>query len=156
MKIFRIFLLVVIFPFLFCHTIRAADWRFFSQSARGDCFYDAAGVEKISKNVVRVLTRVNINPEEHERWRNKFGEKYNEFDYEEELKDIQCVSKKTRLVSVTEYDRNGGIIEAVKFDESSDWDHIAPGSINHSLLKIVCKEQRSRKRTQRNEPLRTK
>jgi|GEM_PF-5509196 len=146
MKTFRIFLLGVFFLFFFSVASRAADWQFFSESPRGNYFYDASGMKTISKNVIRVLVKLDITPEECERWHARFGEKYRDFSHEEELKEINCSTKKARVISVTEYDENGEVIDRVHFGDTSGWDRIAPGTVNHALSKVVCKRQRAGKR----------
>jgi len=143
MKMPCIVWLEIIFLFFFQLTGWGADWRFFSESPRGACFYDAESVENISKNIIKVCTKINTTQEEVERWTSKFGDKYREFKYEEENKEINCYSKRARLLTVTAYNREGGVIDAVDFSNETEWDRVVSGSVNGALMQIICKKHRS-------------
>ena len=66
-----------------------------------------------------------------------FGKKYENLSHSIDLHEINCVEKKIRPLSVTDYDNKGGVIYSSS--SPSKWDSIIPESMIEILYKEVCK-----------------
>ncbi len=114
-----------------------ADWRYLGKNEQGKSFYDTESITRPFKNVVRVLARWEYNQNGVSEIVKKLGKKYEGINYTISVEEINCSDKKKRILSLTDYSKEGKII--FSSSNGSEWENIIPGTYFESLYKAVCK-----------------
>lgn len=130
-----------------CAYGEGADWKFFSESASNRWYYETSTVDYSRKELVRVwgkaVTKGKEGIDEKIKLLEKFGGQtrgYEKYSYTMNLFELDCVRKKSRILSVKDYDLKGNPLESVSI-ENFPWDFIAPGTIIENLYKTVCRDK---------------
>jgi hypothetical protein len=55
------------------------------------------------------------------------------------LYELNCKTDELRVVSVTEYDKDGHVIESRQYNDPA-WSDAVPESIGEEILKIACRK----------------
>lgn len=126
----------VFLVFFFSMEARAVDWVLYTTSPDGCCYYyDPQSIRRVSEDIVRVWEKIVYS----EKYIKKLGPKYFELSFDISLVEYNCSEKKYRLLSLSEYSKNEGIIEGLTTYDSHSWDFIVPGSVVEPLFNIICK-----------------
>ncbi len=124
--------------FFFCMEGWGVGWKFIGQDVKGSVLeIDVASISRQPNNIVRVLVKHTRSKESVTDWVNKFGEQYKDFSHSIDLEEYHCTEKKRRILSLTQYSLDGGII----FSDNSpgDWNFIIPDSMADAVFEEVCK-----------------
>jgi hypothetical protein len=116
-----------------------ADWKLYNVNDNYKGYYDAQSIPRPSKNIVRVWVKWDVTEKGVLDWgkRKNDRKKYENLNHMKVLYEIDCVEKKSRRLSGTEYDNKGGMIDS---DSSpSKWEFIIPESMTEGLYEEVCK-----------------
>jgi len=117
-----------------------ADWKLFAETDLYECFYDAEDTTPSSKNIVDVWARLEYTKKGITGIVKEFGKYYADLSYSLELFEINCTDKKERILSITEYSKEGKILYANSVqDRLPAWKIIPRESVDESLYKTVCK-----------------
>lgn len=134
-----------IFGFCSYVSAEASRWKLFSESHAFSWYYDENGMDHSNKNVIRVWAKSAVKGrtgiDEKIKLLKKFGGQtkgYEDYSYTVNLFELDCKSKKQRVISVKDYDSQGNTLETATM-ENSPWDYVPPGTIAESLFKAVCK-----------------
>jgi hypothetical protein len=133
--------IVVVIGFIilsFCVEGWGANWRYFTSSRHGDCFYDADGITRQQNGMVRVWYKTVLNDEGRIDWVTKRGEKVKDVSYLIDLFELDCKGTRMRFLTGTSYSKAGSVLES-SGSGSSDWDYINPDSLMDILFNIVCR-----------------
>ena len=114
-----------------------ADWKFYDSNELYLGYYDAQGITRPSKNIVRVWIRRDFTEKGVLDVVGKIGKKYKNLSYGIGLVEIDCVEKTIRNLSLTYYDNKGKVIYSSS--SPTEWDFIVPDSEGEKLYKEVCK-----------------
>ena len=120
-----------------CEEVWGADWKLYDSNERFSSYYDAQGITHPSKNIVRVWVRWNYTEKGVMDQVNKLGKKYENLSHSTCLWEINCLEKMRCLVSGTDYDNKGEVINSSSFP--LEWRFITPESIAEGLYEEVCK-----------------
>ena len=118
----------------------ARDWRLYAKTDLYECFYDAENITRSSKNIVGVWARLEYTEKGISGIVKEFGKHYENLSYSLELWEIDCVKKKQRILSITEYSVEGSILymNPAK-SRPSAWKSISREAVGESLYNAVCK-----------------
>jgi len=114
-----------------------ADWKLYAVHESFEAYYDAQSITRPSKNIVRVQTRSNITDLGVLYLMRERGNAYENLTHFIMLSEINCKEKKVRPLSITYYDKNGGVIYSS--NSPGQFDSIVPGTNVEVLYKEVCK-----------------
>jgi len=123
-----------------------ADWKFYDTSADRSIiyYYDEDSLKNISENIVRVHTKMVLSPKSRDsviQKRKKGGLSTKGYEYLEYiilLNEINCANKLFQIISVTEYSKNGEVLNFETFSEN--WSPILQESVGVSLYKAICRQ----------------
>ncbi|TAN41074.1 MAG: hypothetical protein EPN22_16395 [Nitrospirae bacterium] len=120
-------------------------WRPFGQSETNYWYYRTKDIEFKTDGVVRIWSKAaakgKIGIDDKIKLLQKFGgntKGYEQFSHSVSLFEINCNQRKSRVVSVTDYDKNGKSLESVTVPDFP-WDSIGKGTIMDNLSNIVCR-----------------
>jgi hypothetical protein len=117
-----------------------ADWSLISSTDSYKCSYDAENITRSSKNIVGVWARLEYTEKGISGIVKEFGKHYENLSYSLELWEIDCVKKKQRILSITEYSVEGSILYTNPAkSRPSAWKSISREAVGESLYKAVCK-----------------
>ena len=117
-----------------------ADWKRFDSNVYGDNYYDRGSIIRGSKNIVRVLVKYVPNEKGVMNAVERMGEQFKTLRDSQTLVELECAEKKFRILSVTLYSKEGGILYSEKWEEQeSRWVLVTPQSGWGSLHGILCK-----------------
>ena len=106
-----------------------AEWVPHAHNERASFYYDPATIKR-NGTLRRVWTLINQNePDKAGAWSRRA---FHEYD---------CKEDRSRFLSISTFSEkmaNGKLIGQADYSDDS-WTYIAPGTIDDSLLKIVCK-----------------
>ena len=119
-----------------CAEVWGADWKFLKSDDDCSVYYDAQNITRPYTNIVRVWVRIDWTEKGVLFWA-KFGKINENLSHLINLWEIDCVEKKRRHLSRTDYDNKGGVIYSSS--SPSKWDFIVPESRVEALSKEVCK-----------------
>ena len=123
-----------------CAEVWGADWRLISSTDSYKCFYDAENITRSSKNIVGVWARLEYTEKGIRGIVKEFGKHYENLSYSLELWEIDCVKKKQRILSITEYSVEGSILYTNPAkSRPSAWKSISREAVGESLYNAVCK-----------------
>ena len=115
-----------------------ADWRLISSTDSYKCFYDAENITRSSKNIVGVWARLEYTEKGISGIVKEFGKHYEDLSYSLELWEIDCVKKKQRILSITEYSVEGSILYTNPAkSRPSAWKPISREAVAESLYNAV-------------------
>ena len=114
-----------------------ADWRRISKGENSLEYYDAEGITRSSKNIVKVSLKSVYTEEGKIDAVRKLGKRFEKVSYEIHSLEIDCSNKKIRFLSSNYYSQDDKVITSHK--RTTKWDLIAPESIGEVLFKNVCK-----------------
>jgi hypothetical protein len=120
-----------------CVEVWGADWKYYCGNDYYMDFYDAQGITRPSKDVVRVWVKSDYTEKGVLDRVKDFGKKYEYLNHAIVLWEINCAEKKLRRLSATNYDHIGNVINSSS--SQGEWAFIIPESISESLYKTVCK-----------------
>ncbi len=123
-----------------CAGKRAADWRLFAETRAdiGVIYYDAASITHPSKDIVRTWTRLVYSKDAVALQVKQLGKRYEDLSYTLNLSEVNCATKKNRVLESTSYTGDGKVISS-NLSQQTEWSSINPGSIGEILYKTVCK-----------------
>jgi hypothetical protein len=116
-----------------CAEMRGAHWKFFSSTDLYEGFYYAEDMTRSHKNTVRVWIKLEYKEKGIAENVKEFGKDYENLSYSLQFWEIDCPTKKQRILSINEYSAEGNILNT------------KPGksrlskSLAESLSKAVCK-----------------
>ena len=114
-----------------------ADWKLFGFNDTGDAYYDAEGINRPSKDVVRFWEKVVWSEKAVIDEVAKSGIKYKTLSYTLALYEYHCAEKKLRTLSIVYYSTDGEVL--FSHSQESEWEFIVPGSVGEDALKTLCK-----------------
>ena len=124
--------------FFFCIAGRGVNWKLIGQDVKGSVLeIDVASISRQPNNIVRVLVKHARSKESVSDWVSNFGEQYKDFSHSIDLEEYHCTEKKRRMLSLTQYSLDGGII----FSDNSpgEWRFTIPDSTADAVFEAVCK-----------------
>ena len=113
------------------------DWKFYTKGLYGDYFYDAEGITRPSKDIVRVWVKVEYSEMGAFQMIRELGKEYKNINYAKVLHEINCSDKTMRDLSLDDYSKEGKIIFSTSSEDK--WDYIVQGSAAEALYEAVCK-----------------
>ena len=114
-----------------------ADWKFYNSNQWYLGYYDAQSITRPSKNIVRVWVKWDCTEKGVLENVKRLGKQWENLSHIKLLKEIDCVEKKERILSSTDYNNKGEMIHSSS--SPSEWDFITPESVGEALYKEVCK-----------------
>lgn len=131
-----------------CTTGKVGDrnWRLFDMDNLRDYYFDADSLEEITKGLVRVKLGSVVKGNEGRNWeiaeRLKRGlsiKGYENYDSSQDIYELNCIEKKFRLISGSDYDTENNILSSYE-NPSMEWRLIPENSAIMSLIKLrtVC------------------
>jgi hypothetical protein len=120
-----------------------ADWRFYGETYKYSCFYDAKSISHPSENIVEVSEKQDYTNKGVNFMVGELGTKYENLSHSITLWQINCADKKFRFLSLTHYSKEKKVIHSWKVLYSSgpqeEWSRFIRDSIGERLYKAVCK-----------------
>lgn len=137
---------------LYCNYAYGADWKLYTETQN---FYFYHNVETqghfknildiFRKKIVTVWTKRVTKGENGKNWQIQENKRlglsikgYENYEYTVFLKEIKCSDKISRLLSETDYTKDGNLL-AKSESPYSEWKPIVPGSDDEALHKAVCR-----------------
>lgn len=125
--------------------VRGARWKWLSMT-EGLCsvYYDGQSVEYLSDNRVRVWMRTSLSPqcksyEESIKMLKELGKGYENYEYNKDLYEIDCLKNKFRLIETSYLTSDGQAIYSFKHEGYKEG--IPPSGAAKILRDIVCKKK---------------
>jgi hypothetical protein len=141
----KTFYTVIFLPFLIIllllNPVNGADnWAEYSSSNDGtNIYYKKVSIEHKKKDMVQVWFKVVFSDEGKKDYINQMTDKkWDKFSHILILQEIDCKKKMVQILSVTDYDTDGKVLET-KSPDKPEWDHIDTGSMGDNLRENVCK-----------------
>lgn len=124
------------------------EWVHYFTTTGGEPFYyDQNSVDFSSEEVAVVLGKIEIHPARliETRTAKRFSIKgYEDYDYTVQKYEINCQDKEYRILSQTDYDKEGKVLESDTPDSSPRWQPIPPNSAINGLSLIICYVEKKR------------
>jgi len=114
-----------------------ADWKVYGETGFGVSYYDSGSITHPSKDIVRVWTKTVYSRNGAIRLVIRYGSRYENLSHSVRLREINCVDKTYRFLSMQNYSQDGVVL----FSEEGkkEWDFIVPDSMDESLYQEVCR-----------------
>jgi len=130
--------LLAILYLLFSSAVEAwtAEWEFCAKSGWGYYYYDPQSIKRVSKDTIQVWEKAVYTEKGVQDMVKDLGPKYIELSYTLQLCEFNCSEKKSRILSATFYNNEGGIIGS--FSYPTTWEFVVPESVDEHLFNIVC------------------
>ena len=140
MKLLLVKLGVIFFIFTIFGYVKVwgADWRSYGESSIGVYYYDADGITRPSKNIVRVWEKVVYSAKGVKKHVEESGKRYENLSHSLNLWEVDCVEKKERILQTTEYLKDGTVLSSTQ-SQKTPWSFVSPTSIGEALYEAVCK-----------------
>jgi hypothetical protein len=142
----RSLLCVLIFgAFLICASAEGADWIPFGKSNLGTAYYDMAGIQQLSMNVIRVSVKYAYSSEGVREFREAFPHvnASETVSYSVYLYEINCSAGSFMQLEAATYNSADNVIRgtelSLKGTEGSTPEHITPHSLMEQLSDAACK-----------------
>jgi hypothetical protein len=116
-----------------CAEMRGAHWKFFSSTDLYECFYYAENMTRSYKNIVRVWIKLEYTEKGIAENVKEFGKNYENLSYSLQLWEIDCPTKKQRILSINQYSVQGNILNTKPAKSRLS------ESLGKSLSETVCK-----------------
>lgn len=88
----------------------SSDWRLYAEGEGGKYYYDAENMNHPSKSVVRVWEKIAFNEKGVIEKINSLGDEYKTVSHRKALVEFHCAENKFRLLSITDYSKNGKVL----------------------------------------------
>jgi hypothetical protein len=115
-----------------------ADWMFVGKTTYHSLYYDADGITRPSKNIVRVWEKIVYTDKGIIDMVGKFGSHYENLEYTLNLWEFNCLDKMSRLLTSISYSQKGEVLQSFNYDIAK-WGFFPPDSIREALYEAVCK-----------------
>ncbi len=146
------FIVAIIFFTGFPNVAGGSDWVYYGTGSPGDkYFYDKASIRNVSKNVIRVWTKVVYSDEGRTRKISDYkkdGYSTTGFERLSETQNLWLINCVDEIFTITEgrhHASDGRVLDMYKADKTV-WGYAAPDSAVESLMKMVCEDARPKKR----------
>ena len=116
-----------------CQSTKGGDWKFFSSTDLYECFYYAGNMTRSYKNIVRVWIKLEYTEKGITENVKEFGKNYENLSYSLQLWEIDCPTKKQRILSIKQYSVEGNILNTKPAKSRLS------ESLGKSLSETVCK-----------------
>ncbi len=149
-------LLIAVFSLICLGANASADeteWKYYASTKIFDYYYNPTTVKQLTKDVVSVAGKQVIkDAESREQYLKDLeklkipvsAEEYKSFKETVSFLDIDCSSRKYRIVSMVDYDDKGKAISTAK-GEGMKWEAIVQHSITDVLQREVCTKKAGNK-----------
>lgn len=143
----RRFLLCVLIlgTFFTCASAEGADWILFGESNIGTAYYDMAGIEQLSNDVIRVSVKYAYSSEGVREFREAFPNvnASETVGYTVYVYEMNCSTGSFMLLKAATYDPADNVIKgtelALNGTEELTSEHITPHSLMEQLSDAACK-----------------
>ena len=129
--------LVLGIMFAACAEVSATDWRFYAESEFGLCQYDAEDLSHLSKSLVRVRQKLVLTDRGTTHLVRELGKENENVREIISLREIDCISKKSRILQLVYCSENGVVIKRESYDPI-EWDPIISDSVDDILYQVIC------------------
>lgn len=68
---------------------------------------------------------------------------YELYFYSLNLYEVDCKDRKTRLISIIDYDTNGRVLDNTDVDDVSKWENMVPSSVGNAKFSKICTNVKS-------------
>jgi hypothetical protein len=118
------------------------DWVEYSSSNDGtNIYYKKVSIEHRTKDLVQVWFKVVFSDEGKKDYVDGMTErKWDKFSHILILQEIDCKKQMVQILSITDYDTDGKVLET-KSPDKPEWDNVIPGSMGDNLREKVCNNQ---------------
>jgi hypothetical protein len=118
--------------------VSESDWRFYAKSEFGSYSYNIENLPRLSNNLIRVWQKLILNSKGIMNLRKELGKEYENVKEIITLREIDCASKKSHILTLIYLSDNGRVIKRESY-EPIEWDSIIPDSVDDVLCCEVCK-----------------
>lgn len=139
------------FAILQGNTADGADWKSYAENQNFSFYYNAEEPDPFKeianifkKRIVRVWTKRATKNNKGRDWQIQENKRlglsmkdYEQYEYTLSLKEINCSDKMIRLLSETDYAKEGNLL-AKSESPFARWGPVVPTSSDESLYKAVC------------------
>ena len=115
-----------------------ADWKYCTSSEFGDYYYDVGSVKGLPNNIAHVWTQEISSPKGGMDVVSRLGREYIDLKYINTLWEVDCIGKRSRVLSVVYYSKSRSMISSAH-NPSAEWNLIVPDPMLEFLSKVVCK-----------------
>jgi hypothetical protein len=140
-------MLGIIFITLFFVNVGSTDdshrWILYGKSDMGDSYYDQSSITEVSPKVIQLWNKDKYSEVGKEiiiqgrKSINLSIEGYDKLDYVADIIELDCVSRTIKDIFFVEYDDEDEVL--FEYDiPSPKIKQVSPGSIQETLLKMVC------------------
>ena len=114
-------------------------WKVFQMDNNDNVFsYNTVSIKRQTKNVVQVWEKIVYSEKGREKHNQEITKKgYDKLSHSLDLVEIDCKKEMSRFLSITDYDKDGLVLNSLSFDKP-EWDHIIPDTTMDTLRKKVC------------------
>lgn len=144
-----LFVISIIYMFLSGCTparIGEGNWRLFDMDNLRDYYFDSDSIEELTKGLVRIKLGTVVKGAEARNWeirerlhRGLSIKGYENYESSQDIYEINCIEKKFRVLSGTDYDTEDNILSSYD-NPSLEWRTVTENSAIMSLIKLksVC------------------
>jgi hypothetical protein len=115
-----------------------ADWKQVRSTGSATLYYDSAEITHPSKDIIKVSTKWTYTEKGIKNAKEVFGKNYENLGYSIKSYEINCKDKTSRILSTTDYNRDGTVIPSDS-KPNAEWSRISNESVLGSLSEMVCK-----------------
>jgi hypothetical protein len=112
------------------------DWRLYGEDGFATYYYDAEKIIRISKNIVRVWSKVVFTKEGAAGLATRLGKGFKTLGFSIDLSEFDCVKGEYKELQRTFFSQRATYLGE---DRNLLWGYVSQGSIQEKLYKIVCK-----------------
>ena len=124
--------------FFFCMEGWGANWRYAFRTVHQDTLIDFESISRLPDNIIRVWEKNIVTDKGREYYVESSKQvKFINLDHFIVLTEYHCTWKKTRVLSVVFYSKDGTILHSS--ESPGNWGFIFPGSAAEYIFKEVCK-----------------
>jgi hypothetical protein len=119
-----------------CTEAWGQDWRLYGEDGFATYYYDAEKIIRISKNIVRVWSKVVFTKEGAAGLATRLGKGFKTLGFSIDLCEFDCVKGEYKELQRTFFSQRATYLGE---DRNLLWGYVSQGSIQEKLYKIVCK-----------------
>ena len=118
-------------------------WIWYGTTDMGDSYYDKSSITEVSPKVIQVWNKDKYSKVGKDliiQGRKNFNmsiDGYDKLDYVTDILELDCVNRTIKDIFFVEYNNEDEVLFEYDFP-SPKIKHVSPGSIQETLLKIVC------------------
>lgn len=112
------------------------DWRLYGEDGFATYYYDAEKIIRISKNIVRVWSKVVFTKEGAAGLATRLGKGFRTLGFSIDLSEFDCVKGEYKELQRTFFSQRATYLGE---DRNLLWGYVSQGTIQEKLYKIVCK-----------------